>query len=103
MMNPMTAWQSRPKIYERGGQLWPTFVHSCQAEITHHGVLGTHVVNNEGADDGSRHVEQAECTDKHRCDVKTGIETYLMTTFQPKTTVRDSFPPVMLEREMIRR
>ena len=62
---------------------------------SYHRPLRAENVHDEGTNDRSGHVEQAaygsEGNTTLRCE-----NTHLMTTAQPKTTVSESLPPVML-------
>ena len=56
----------------------------ARGKNTHETVLGSEIVNNEGADKSAWDVEQAEITVKRQVQMNGGGFTYLETTFQPK-------------------
>lgn len=66
---------------------------------TDHRVLGAHVVDNKGTDDGPRHIEQAtfvRWVSMIYTQGGTNHFTDLMMTPQPNTMDRASLPPVTL-------
>jgi hypothetical protein len=65
---------------------------------THHGVLGTKVVDDEGTANGPRHIEQTaeKSINGDRVPVLT---TYLITVAQPNTILSAVLPPVMLRED----
>jgi hypothetical protein len=68
---------------------------ACGREA-HHGVLGTKIVDHEGTANSPGHVEQT--TEKKSISgskVRT-LVTYLITVAQPKMTLSEVLPPVML-------
>jgi hypothetical protein len=77
-------------------------IRAIREEVANHGVLGAQVVNDESSNESSRHIEQAEFEDIRQYFIATKrLKTYLITTFHPKTTVKEEFPPVILKEKYL--
>ena len=67
------------------------------SKSTDHRILGSEVVNNECTTNGTGDIEQAAQRRGENLLIRGGcVCSHLMTTAQPKTTVRESLPPVTL-------
>ena len=69
------------------------------AILTYHRVLGANVVENKCSEDSTWHIEQAEDVREETGAVIKTLDAYKMTVFQPRITVREVSPPVMLFKE----